>query len=63
MFVESIERLAEDLRVPKHLSEFGIKEKDIPGLAEGVMKVTRLLNNNPRVITLEDAVQIYKDAL
>ena len=63
MFVESIERLAEDLRVPKHLSEFGIKEKDIPGLAEGVMKVTRLLNNNPRLITLEDAVQIYKDAL
>lgn len=63
MFVESIERLAEDLRVPKHLTEFGIKEKDIPGLAEGVMKVTRLLNNNPRVITLEDAVQIYKNAL
>jgi alcohol dehydrogenase class IV len=63
MFVESIERLAEDLRVPKHLTEFGIKEKDIPGLAEGVMQVTRLLNNNPRVITLEDAVKIYKDAL
>jgi len=63
MFVESIERLAEDLRVPKHLTEFGIKEKDIPGLAEGVMQVTRLLGNNPRVITLEDAVKIYKDAL
>ncbi|MBW1767888.1 MAG: iron-containing alcohol dehydrogenase [Deltaproteobacteria bacterium] len=63
MFVESIERLAEDLRVPKHLAEFGIKEKDIPGLAEGVMQVTRLLGNNPRVITLEDAVKIYKDAL
>jgi len=63
MGVEAIERLAEDLRVPKHLAEFGITENDIPGLAEGVMKVTRLLANNPREITLEDANEIYKAAL
>ena len=61
--VEAIERLAKDLRVPKHLSEFGITEKDISGLAEGVMKVSRLLANNPRVINLEDAKEIYKSAL
>lgn len=61
--VEAIERLAEDLRVPRQLSEFGITENDIPRLAEGVMKVTRLLANNPRVIDLEDAVAIYKGAL
>lgn len=61
--IEAIERLAEDLRVPRHLAEFGITEKDIPGLAEGVMKVTRLLANNPRVMTLEDAKDIYKAAL
>ena len=63
MFVEAIERLAKDLRVPKNLSEFGISQKDVPALAEGVMKVTRLLANNPRVINLEDAVEIYKAAL
>ena len=61
--IEAIERLAEDLRVPRHLAEFGITEQDIPGLAEGVMKVTRLLANNPRVMTLEDAKDIYKAAL
>jgi alcohol dehydrogenase class IV len=61
--LEAIERLAEDLRVPKHLAEFGIKEKDIPGLAEGAMKITRLLANNPRVIKLEDAKEIYRAAL
>ncbi len=44
-------------------AEFGITENDIPRLAEGVMKVTRLLANNPRVIILEDAVSIYKAAL
>jgi alcohol dehydrogenase class IV len=63
MSVEAIERLSEDLQVPKHLSEFGIKEKDIPALAEGVMKVTRLLANNPRSIQLKDAEAIYRAAL
>ena len=61
--IEAIERLAKDLRVPTHLAEFGITEKDIPALAEGVMKATRLLANNPRVMTLEDAKDIYKAAL
>ncbi|MBW2033803.1 MAG: iron-containing alcohol dehydrogenase [Deltaproteobacteria bacterium] len=61
--IDAIERLAEDLRVPRHLADFGITEKDIPGLAEGVMKVTRLLANNPRTMTLEDAKEIYKAAL
>jgi alcohol dehydrogenase class IV len=61
--VAAIERLAEDIKVPKQLSQFGIKEKDIPALAEGVMKVTRLLGNNPRMVTLEDAKTIYLAAL
>ncbi len=61
--VAAIERLALDLRVPQHLAEFGIKESDIPRLAEGVMKVTRLLANNPRQITLQDAIDIYRVAL
>ncbi len=63
MCVNAIERLAEDLRVPRQLSEFGVTEENISQLAEGVMKVTRLLANNPRIITLEDAREIYKKAL
>jgi alcohol dehydrogenase class IV len=35
----------------------------IERLAEGVMKVNRLLANNPRIVTLEDAKEIYKRAL
>jgi alcohol dehydrogenase len=62
-FIEAIVRLAEDLRVPKSLAEFGVSESDIPRLAEGVMKVTRLLANNPRILTLEDAKVIYRAAL
>jgi len=31
--------------------------------AEGMMKVIRLLANNPRTLTLEDAKEIYRRAL
>ncbi len=62
-FVDSIKTLADDLNVPQRLSEYGVKEEHISELAQGVMKVTRLLKNNPRTITYEDAVKIYKKAL
>jgi alcohol dehydrogenase len=57
--VKALKTLAEDLRIPSHLSDFGVKKEDIRSLAEGVMKVTRLLANNPREMTLEDAKEIY----
>jgi alcohol dehydrogenase class IV len=60
--VKFVERLSDDLRVPRRLRDVGIPEKAIPGLAEAAMKVTRLLANNPRKIALEDAVTIYKSA-
>lgn len=61
--VTAIERLAQDLKVPTHLAQFGVKDSDLKALAGGVMKVTRLLANNPRMMTLEDAVDIYREAL
>ena len=61
--IAAIDRLVDDLNVPRHLADFKVKEKDIPMLAQGVMKVTRLLANNPRTLTLEDAKRIYKAAL
>lgn len=61
--VNALKTLAEDLRIPSHLSDFGVKKEDIPSLAEGVMKVTRLLANNPRELTLDDAKEIYRKVL
>ena len=60
--VKFVERLSDDLRVPRRLRDVGIPENAIPRLAEAAMKVTRLLANNPRKITLEDAIAIYKSA-
>jgi len=61
--VDAMRTLTADLQIPDHLSKFGIKDKDIPALAEGVMKVTRLLANNPRILTQKDAEAIYRRVL
>lgn len=61
--VEAIRVLSIDLQIPGNLTQFGVKETDITMLAEGVMKVTRLLDNNPRKLTKEDAERIYRSVL
>jgi alcohol dehydrogenase len=57
--VGALRILADDLNIPRRLSDFGVTEEDVPFLARGVMKVTRLLANNPRELTLQDAEEIY----
>jgi len=49
--------------IPQHLSEIGITEEVLPELADIAMNVTRLLKNNPRVVTKEDAIEIFKKLL
>jgi alcohol dehydrogenase class IV len=58
--VDLVQRLAKDLGVPQRLSDLGIPEPAIPGMAEEAMKVTRPLENNPRPVSLEEAVRIYQ---
>lgn len=55
--------LAADIGIPKSLREFGVTEADVDRLADSVMKVTRLLSNNPRPVTLEDARRLYRAVL
>ena len=62
-FVNGIERLIDDLKIPKLLRDVGINHNDIPKLAEDSMKQQRLLINNPRDLNLDDAISIYKAAL
>jgi len=58
--VESVKRLAKDIGVPQRLSDIGIPKPAIPGMAEEAMKVARPLENNPRPVSLEEAIRIYQ---
>jgi alcohol dehydrogenase class IV len=49
--------------IPPDLTSLGIPADAIPALAASAMTVTRLLKNNPRPVTHEDAVRIYRSAL
>jgi len=49
--------------LPRTLRQVGINETDLNLLADDAMKQTRLLGNNPRPITRDDAYALYKLAL
>ncbi|MEK4717466.1 iron-containing alcohol dehydrogenase [Priestia sp. FSL W8-0524] len=51
------------LEIPQNLKEYGVKEDDVPGLALSASKVTRLLNNNPKEVSLKDMEGIYRKLL
>jgi len=58
--IDAIGGLSAACGIPQHLAEVGVKEEDIPEMADMAMNVTRLLVNNPREITREDAIAIYR---
>jgi len=60
--VDKIFEMCSALDIPVRLSELGIPENAIEQMVEGAMKVTRLLKNNPRAMTKEDARNIYFEA-
>ena len=51
------------LEIPTSLKEFGVPEEDLEGLVQAGMQVTRLLVNNMREITPDDARNIYKQVM
>ena len=61
--IKKIEAISNSCNIPKHLTDIGVTENALPELADIAMKVTRLLKNNPREVTKEDAINIYKKLL
>lgn len=60
--VKIMKQLIADCGLPTTLGEAGVNEDSITLLAEGAIKVQRLLKNNIREIAVEDAVAIYQSA-
>ena len=61
--IDALADLAAQLGIPTRLRDVGITENDLDQLADDAMLQTRLLGNNPRVVTREAARAIYQAAL
>ncbi|KJF25584.1 alcohol dehydrogenase, partial [Clostridium aceticum] len=60
--IAAIKKLSQDVGIPAGLTDLGVKEEDLKVMAENAMKDACGFTN-PRVPTLEDVIQIFKNAM
>ena len=60
--LDAVEALIEDCGIETKLGDFDIAEEDFPELAKVAMTIARPLANNPRQVTIENAIEIYGEA-
>ncbi|HEY4324836.1 MAG TPA: iron-containing alcohol dehydrogenase [Mucilaginibacter sp.] len=60
--IEKIKQLIEECGIPARLSNLSIPREALPVMAKDALKIQRLLKNNPREISEEDAINIYNEA-
>jgi alcohol dehydrogenase len=60
---KAVFELSRDIGIPQKLSAFGVQKEDIQGLAEAAMQVTRLMDNNPKKLTLDEVKACLFNAL
>lgn len=61
--VECMGQIVRHLDIPTSLSEFNVPREDLDGLVKAGMQVQRLLVNNMRTVTPEDARNIYLEIM
>lgn len=61
-FLEAVERLLDELSIPRRLRDFGVKEEDLKSIALQSQS-SESLKANPRTATPEDLVNIMKEML
>jgi lactaldehyde reductase len=59
---QSVQDLALRVGIPQHLTDLGIKESDIPALAEQAIADV-CTPGNPRDVTKEQIIELYKKVL
>ena len=57
--IDVIQKLADDVGIPKSLSEAGVKREDIPFLAESAFN-DACTPGNPRDASMEEIIAIYE---
>ncbi len=61
--IARLEGIVKHLDIPTSLEPFGVPKEDLEGLVASGMEVTRLLVNNMREVTPDDARKIYQEVL
>ena len=62
-FVAKMTEICAATGVKSRLSEVGVSHNALPRLAEDAAKIERLLKNNPRPVTYDDALRLYEEVL
>lgn len=62
-FIDAMDSLVADAGLERTLSQVGVTAADLTVLATDALKVQRLLVNNPRTVTYDDALAIYQAVL
>lgn len=60
--IDAVKDLMKSIGIPSNLRDLGIPENALEDMAVSALKVQRLLKNNVREVTLEDALEMYKKA-
>ena len=60
--VDAVRKLSKSIGIPQRLSEIGIKEEQLRQLAEDAI-IDPCTGGNPKDVTVEDILEIYKKAL
>jgi alcohol dehydrogenase len=60
--VRRVEELSGLLQLPRNLAAIGIPAEALEPMSQAVVLITRLLNNNPRPVSLQEARAIYREA-
>jgi N4-gp56 family major capsid protein len=58
-----LEHIVKHLDIPTSLKEFGVPAEDLEGLVNAGMQVQRLLVNNMRPVTADDARKLYQEIM
>jgi alcohol dehydrogenase class IV len=60
--VEAVERLRNDIGIPRRLRDLGVTESQLRPFAEKAAGIKRILRVNPRPVTADDLEAIYRAA-
>ena len=61
--IREMESMVKKLEIPQNLNSFGVNKDDLEDLVNAGLQVKRLLNNNKKTVTAEDARAIYSQVM